>query len=128
MNEDLQPLRIPAGWEIEWNTLFELDPTEEAIAAGFFGGSSLFLATHPRRRFLIEVAWRPEDDPGGRFQLRVVYAPWNRTPEARRRKGGELDFDWAHPIHQSETRSRAELVRELESWLNRCAEWVREGS
>src|SRR5437879_3319612 len=52
-----QPLRVPTGWRIDWNTLFELDPTEENVRGGFFGGSSLFSATHEGNRLWVDVEW-----------------------------------------------------------------------
>ena len=53
----LQPLRVPAGWRIDWNTLFEEDPAEPANANGYyFGGTNLFLATHAVRRRAIDIA------------------------------------------------------------------------
>ena len=45
-----QPLRVPPGWRIDWNTLFELGPTEENVRGGFFGGSVLFEANQWQRR------------------------------------------------------------------------------
>src|SRR5262245_28254672 len=79
MAEPLQPLRIPAGWFVRWNTLFEVDPTEVNVRRGYFGGSSLFLAIHERRRLSIDVEWRPEDDVTGEHHLKVECAPWERT-------------------------------------------------
>jgi hypothetical protein len=26
---DLQPLRISAGWQVEWNLFYEVDPSEK---------------------------------------------------------------------------------------------------
>lgn len=121
-----QPLRVPVGWRVDWNTLYELDPTEENVRRGFFGGSSLFLATNSGRRFCIDVEWRPEDDPTGCYRLLVLYAPWPRGESGRRRKDEPLAFDWVAPLHEFTTRTRAELVAELEKWLLRCATWVRE--
>lgn len=126
MLEYLQRLRIPHGWLVDWNTFPEFDPTEEK--AGYFGGSSLFSATNHHRRFWIDVEWRPEFDVSGRYRLRVEYAPWERTERGRRRKDAPLHFRDAEVVHQYETRSRLELVHELESWLARCTTWVREGS
>lgn len=127
MAEALQPLRIPAGWHIDWNTLFDLDPTEENVRHGYFGGSSLFFAIHAHRRFQIDLEWRPEDDPAGSYQLRVEYAPWLRTERGRRRDKGEFpDFTGSEVVHQFQTLDRSEIVRELEAWLLRCANWVRE--
>ena len=113
----LQPLRIPPGWRVNWNTLFEIDPTPESAARGFFGGSSLFAATSVLHRSAIDIEWRPEDDPAGSYYLRVLYAPWKRTPKGRRVNDGRLDFDWTDPVHTFETRSRSALVAELEKWF-----------
>ncbi|MBA4062176.1 MAG: hypothetical protein C0501_00395 [Isosphaera sp.] len=117
---ELQALRVPAGWSVGWNTLFEVDPTPGAVAAGFFGGSSLYQATHGGRRLTIDVEWRPEDDPGGHYRLRVLYSPWGRTGRGRRVDSGELIPAWDEPYHEFTTASRSELVRELEEWLRRC--------
>jgi hypothetical protein len=114
MAAPLQPLRVPPGWLIIWNTLFEVDPTAENIHAGYFGGSSLFLATREHSRLSVDVAWRPEDDPTGEYRLKVEYAPWERTEKGRRRKDVPLDFRNARVVHEFHTRDRSELVRELE--------------
>lgn len=121
----LQPLRIPGGWLVNWNALLELDP--EDAEGGGFGGSSLFMATHESRRFQIDVEWRPEFDPEGRYLLRVEYAPWERTERGRRRKDVPLHFRDAEVVHEFETRSRAALVKELDAWLMKCAGWAKEG-
>lgn len=120
----LQPLRIPAGWRVDWNTLLEVDPGNADEA---FGGSSLFMATNEGRRFRIDVEWRPEFDPNGSYRMRVEYAPWERTERGRRRTDLALHFRDAEVVHELETRSREELVRELDEWLWRCATWLREG-
>ena len=119
-----QPLRIPPGWRIDWNALCEVDPTEENVRRGFFGGSSLFSATHEHRRLWLDVEWRPEDDPAGEYNLKVEYAPWLRTGRGRRRKDVPLDFSEARVVHEFCTRDRAELVRELEAALVTRDEWI----
>jgi hypothetical protein len=124
----LQPLRIPTGWHIVWNTLFEVDPSGGKDRQDNTGGSSLFSVISEERRSYIEVAWRPEFDPNGCYRLIVMYSPWPRTPKGRRFKGAELEFDWSNPIHQLETRSHAELVKELEGWLEDCPRWAYEAS
>jgi hypothetical protein len=121
----LQPLRVPAGWLINWNTLDEVEAGDESVRA--YGGSSVFMATHATRRFQIDVEWRPEFDPEGSFRMRVEYAPWERTERGRRRNDLAPSFADAEVVHEFETRSHAELVRELDAWLWRCATWMREG-
>ncbi len=124
MEVPYQPLRVPPGWRIDWNTLFELDPTEENVCRGFFGGSSLFSSTNEHKRLWLDVEWRPEDDPSGEYCLKVKYSPWLRTDGGRRRKGVPLDFSGARVVHEFRTRDRTELVRELEAALVTRSEWV----
>lgn len=124
MAAPLQPLRVPAGWRVTWNTLFELDPTADNVRRGYFGGSSLFSAVHDHLRLSLDVEWRPEDDPSGEYRLKVEYAPWERTDRGRRRKDLPLDFRGARVVHQFRTRECAELVRELEAALVTRPDWV----
>ena len=120
---DLQPLRIPSGWTIAWNTLYASASVEE----GEFGGSSVFNATHPGRRFSIDVAFEPEFDPAGAFHLCVLYQPWRRTERGRRSREPEFRIDGdAETIHSFATRSYPTLVAELERWIARCSVWTRE--
>jgi hypothetical protein len=118
MGAGLQPLRVPVGWRIDWNTLFEEDPTEPANAHGYyFGGTNLFLATHAARRRAIDVEWRTEDGRPtvGRYRLRVLRMVEPDRPAAPRRPRGEPEVDWDDAVHDFETASRPELVAELEA-------------
>jgi hypothetical protein len=121
----LQPLRIPGGWTIGWNTLYATSRAEN----GDFGGSSLFTATNPGRRFIVDVAFSPEFSPSGKFHLVVNYQPWPRTERGKRRQDLPFRFDHAAvEVHRFETSSYPGLVHELEVWLARCSGWVREGN
>ena len=125
MDVPLQPLRVEMGWLIDRNLLFEIDPTEANVRAGYFGSSlPLFAATHQGLRLRVDVEWRPEDDPSGEFWLRVEYVPWERTENGRRRKGVPLDWQSAKVVHEFRTRERKELVRELEAAFCARDEWV----
>ena len=120
----LQSLRIPTGWLINWNEL----NVDHKVENGDFGGSSTFCATHEGRRFIIDVEFRPECDPNGRFILSVIYVPWLRTESGARRKhvpfARSIDEE---VVHTFETRSVDELVGHLEHWIARCSVWTREG-
>lgn len=119
----LQPLRIPGGWVIGWNTLYVTSKVEN----GDFGGSTLFSATNEGRRFWIDVEFRPEFDPNGHFRMTVNYQPWLRTDRGRRRRSLPFHFDAnAELIHLYETCSYGDLVENLEKWIARCSLWVRE--
>lgn len=121
---ELQPLRIPSGWMVSWNTLHVLMDTDLTGP----GGSSLFNATNEGRRFNIEVEFRPEFDPNGSFHLVVIYQPWPRSERGRRRNDVAFAFGAdAQTVHEFETRSYAALITELEHWIARCTVWQREG-
>jgi hypothetical protein len=124
MGESLQPLRVPGGWRVGWNTLHEVDPTAENVGRGFFGGSSLFAAVNEGLRLSLDLEWRPEGDPDGEYRLTVVYAPWLRTANGRRRKDVPLDFGASRVVHEFRTRDRAELLRELEAALITRSQWI----
>jgi hypothetical protein len=117
-----QPLRIPPGWHIDWNTFFEIDPSEKSILAGFFGGSSLFASSNKERRVSIDLEWRPEDNLAGEYVLSVYYVPWERTEKGERRK---VEINWGNSrlVYTFGTANRLELVRELESIFWERDEW-----
>jgi hypothetical protein len=120
----LQRLRIPTGWLINWNEL----NTDFKVENGDFGGSSTFCASHEGRRFIIDVEFRPECDPTGRFILSVIYVPYPRTERGARRK--HVPFARGvddRTVHSFETRSYDELIEHLEHWIARCTVWVIEG-
>jgi hypothetical protein len=119
-----QPLRIPSGWCIEWNALY----ASHSIEAGDFGGSTVFSATNRGMRFNVDVAFRPEFDPNGHFELTVTYQPWPRNERGRRRRDIAFAFDAnAKIVHSSQIQSFAALVEQLEIWIARCSVWVKEG-
>ncbi|WHU03356.1 hypothetical protein [Sphingomonas sp. NIBR02145] len=122
---ELTPLRIPAGWSIGWNQLHR----DKRVEDGDFGGSSVFYATNPGRRFVIDVEFRPEHNPDGHFELTVQYQPWPRDARGRRQNDAPFAFDAnAKLMHSIETRSYAELIEQLETWLARCTIWSVEGN
>ncbi|MGH7025816.1 hypothetical protein [Brevundimonas sp.] len=122
---ELQPLRIPAGWRIGWNTL----DVGMAADRGGIGGSSVFSATNEGRRFYIDVEFSPEFDPEGAFYLTVTYQPWPRSDRGRRRNDVPFALDAeAQKVHEFETRSYAALIAALEHWIARCTVWEREGN
>ena len=90
----LQPLRIPTGWTVAYNTFFDVDPTPEAV------GSELTLFTqdllqlrHDGADILIDLGWTPEgqfDD--GAFHLQVYRTDFNgqRLFERRSQDKGRI--------------------------------------
>jgi hypothetical protein len=100
----LQPLRVPTGWLASYNQLLELDPDPALLdreAAIAFFKQDLLQFTRPGCNRLVDVGWYPDGDlVEGGYRL-VVY---------------EGDFR-GRLLHTYDTRSRSELVAELERVL-----------
>jgi hypothetical protein len=83
----LVPLRIPSGWAVEFNNFVELGRPESLSA----GDRDAYLAqdllsirsTAPEGAnasgLILDVGWRPDGDPAGRYLLQVVRANWDET-------------------------------------------------
>src|SRR5688572_25204926 len=101
--QQLQPLRVPAGWQMGWNTFQAI----EVPADGFAGSSLLYLLRHDRR-LVIDVEWRPEFDPNGHYNY-YVQRQSLRTDET---------FD-DEILDSGESRSRDDVVAWVNTWLAR---------
>ena len=104
---NLQPLKIPAGWTVEWNVLTDIDPTEDNIHE--FTGN-LLLINSPTRLKSIDVSWKPEGDINGYYQLQVIYLlPKFNT------KTNTIEYEgvWKTPELEFKTKNRLELVDKI---------------
>ena len=112
----LQPLRVPPGWRVDWNTLAEEDI--DLASDQYQGGRNLFLATNERLRHVVDVEYRsdPEQPDSSGYRLRVLPMV-EGTAEDRERGGGALVADWDTSLHDFTTASRLTLVAELEACL-----------
>ncbi len=101
----LQPLRVPAGWTVTYNTgLYEVEPLDPSIPEderrGLFKEDMLTLR-HDRANRLLDVGWYPDADvEAGEYGL-LVYAGDFR---------GQL-------LHEYHGRDRTALVAEIERLL-----------
>jgi len=109
---NLQPLKIPAGWLVDWNLLTDTDPTEDTIHE--FTGSSLLLISSHILLKAIDVSWRPEGDINGAYQLQVICL----LPKFNN-KTNTLDYEgiWESPELEFTTKNRLELVDKLNHLL-----------
>ena len=101
----LQPLRVPAGWQVEYNNgLYEVDPLPELVPEAdrwWVFKQDMLQMKHTRHDRLLDLGWYPEGDlAGGRYGL-VVH---------------EGDFR-GRCLHKFDTRNRHELVAEIERLL-----------
>jgi hypothetical protein len=104
MEVRLQPLRVPSGWNVEYNDgFYEIDPIPELVSEddrGFFK-EDLLQMKHPQFNRLLDVGWYPERNlADGHYRL-VVY---------------EGDFR-GRLMHEFRIRDRLTLVAEIERLL-----------
>jgi len=106
----LQPLRVPAGWLVEYHALSELDPADEQRVPEadrrLLFRQDLLQMGHGRRERVLDVGWYPEGDlEGGQYVL-VLY-----------------DGDFRGRLaHEFSTRDRLALVAEIERLLQAVAD------
>lgn len=101
----LQPLRIPAGWHVQYNNgLYEVDPIADIILENdrwYLFKQDMLQLEHPHLNRLLDLGWYPDGDVvTGTYGL-VVY---------------EGDFT-GRLLHEFLTRSLSELVAEIERLL-----------
>jgi hypothetical protein len=98
----LEPLRIPGGWTVLWNAIYEENPEERFQD---FQNEDIFMARNDE--VCVDLGWYPAGDREGRYVLVVVVD----VPEAD-------DCDaWSDPRYRFETRIRLEAIKELERVL-----------
>ncbi|MEK3789132.1 hypothetical protein [Paenibacillus sp. FSL K6-1230] len=99
----LLPLRFPSSWEISYNTLVELDPSDlkeddENKWRNFT--EDLLQVKHTKYNILLDVGWYPEGDPQGLYGIELI-----------------KDFDWANPLVTFDTKNISDLVEKIEFLL-----------
>lgn len=103
----LQPLRVPAGWHLSVNTLFEVDPAPNTMQ---WFSSALLLWGHCRASgYCFNSHFEPEDDPDGQFVLELARVAYDR--QGRAVKGSDIF------LGEHRTRSRAEFVALVERFM-----------
>lgn len=105
------------GWTINWNGLYEIDPTKENVEAFLFTSSTLLSVVHHRKRLLVDVAWLPPDDPEGRFVVELYHAPITNKLNKNNKNNNFEEINYFRDgllVSSFETRTRVELVNYLE--------------
>ena len=97
-----QPLRIPTGWNVSWNTFFEIDARFRSWddTSWHFDEDMLQLVNR-HRGVIVDLGWHPSYRSTGHFRLVAVPV------------GG----DWDQPLRTLQTRSRRKVVTAIEAWL-----------
>jgi hypothetical protein len=111
---NLQPLRIEAGWQVDYNQFYEVDPLPGKES--YFTGSSLLILKNQARLKSIDVEWSSEGELSGEYRVNVLNYLENYTAKS---DTYDIAPDWEHPVLVYSTRSRLELVDQLENLMRR---------
>jgi predicted butyrate kinase (DUF1464 family) len=105
----LQPLRITAGWKVEWNLFYEVDISEETLT--YLDSSSLLHLENHQLMRAINLDFRPENDVNGYFYLRVINLTTVENPKTKK-----IDFrgDWENLYFEFKSKKRKEVVEQIE--------------
>ncbi len=102
----LQPLRIPAGWEVVFNKFLEIDiedwPEDDENWFDFTEDITYLRRKSRKHNIGIDLGWYPDIDPQGAFHVMVI-----------------LDENWEKPVREYVTRERKEVVEIIEDLLLR---------
>lgn len=103
----LQPLRVPGGWHITVNTLFEVDPGPDTMQ--WFSSALLLWGSCRDSGYGFNSHFEPEDDPQGEFVLEMGRVAYDRHGKAV--KDSEVF------LGEFRTRSKAAFVARVEQFM-----------
>jgi len=111
--KSLQPLRIPPGWTFLFHKLEDVEPEDvpkdDELWLEVFTQDIMYLYANVQRKrnkqiekqkLAIDLGWYPDGEPDGAFRMVAL-----------------LNDDWEAPLLEFSSRSKAEVVEKLESWL-----------
>jgi len=108
---NLQPLRVSAGWNVEWNIFYEVNPSKKNME--YFAENLLYITSNQKKR-AIELQWKPEDNPDGEYVLKVI----NLEEEFNSSTNNfSLSGDWGNPHLIFRSKNRIEIVSKLENLM-----------
>ncbi|MDE6591850.1 MAG: hypothetical protein K2K57_02145 [Oscillospiraceae bacterium] len=98
---ELQPLRIPGGWNVKYNMFSEYDPDKDG--AEYFYELNEDLMQLKNKNMLIDLGWYPEGDIKGSYKLVLVDTV--------------KDSPFESPLEVFASRSKQEIIKKLEYWI-----------
>lgn len=102
----LQPLRVPAGWNVVFNKFLEVDienwSSDDVNWINFTEDITYFRRENRKYNIGIDLGWYPDTDPQGAFHIKII-----------------LNENWEKPAMEYVTRIRKEAVEIIEDLLLR---------
>ena len=98
----LQPLRIQAGWKVEYNMFSEYDPDIDGAEYAYELCEDLLQLRN--NNLLLDLGWYPHGDIGGSYKLYLV----DSTRES----------PFESPLEVFMSKSKQEVIKIIEYWTN----------
>lgn len=99
---ELQPLRIPAGWNVKYNVLSEYDPDKDGVEYSYELCEDLLQLEN--KNLLIDLGWYPHGDIKGSYKLYLVDTT--------------KDSPFESPLELFNSKSKQEIINRIEYWTN----------
>lgn len=97
---ELQPLRLYAGWKVEFNNFCECEPDScENFGEHFV--EDLLRLTNSKFNLILDLGWYPSSDENGAYKLFFV-----------------KDYIWDQPLEYFESRDKKAIIDKIEYWSN----------
>jgi len=97
---ELQPLRIQAGWTVEFNYFSEYDRCIHGDTDLFELNEDLLQLYHPKANLIIDLGWYPAHNADGEYVLFLV-----------------KDCNWNCPLERFSSQSKKEIIDHIEKWV-----------
>lgn len=107
---ELQPLRVQAGWKIEFNDFTEYDIAIHGRHDCFELHEDLLQLLNEQARLVIDLGWYPSYDENGNYLLLLI-----------------KDYNWNFPLEKVVSRSKEEIVSYIEKWVD-VGFWTKYGN
>ena len=100
MYYELQPLRVQAGWKIEFNNFTEYDIDIHGEKDSFELHEDLLRLSNEKANLIIDLGWYPSYDISGNYLLLLV-----------------RDCKWDCPLEEVSSKSKKEIIACIEKWV-----------
>ena len=99
MYYELQPLRIQAGWKIQYNSFTEYDIEIHGLNDLLELNEDLLQLYNEKANLIIDLGWYPSHSIDGNYILRLV-----------------KNYKWDCPLEQITSKSKREIIACIEKW------------
>lgn len=98
---ELQPLRLQAGWKIEFNNFTEYDMPIHGKNDRCELHEDLLQLINEKANLVIDLGWYPSCDENGSYILLLI-----------------KNSNWDSPLEEVASKSKSEIIMCIEKWVN----------